>query len=96
MERINRRYPHLDFLFAILNSYLKRNLRNWTKSRSIKNIDGKPIAFKFINTQKLFHECPQPERLFVSWEVGPNAESTHRNPEEMQVYFKLVKDKIGM
>ena len=60
LERLDRGVPHLDMLFAILNSYLQAAL----KKIKIYNRAGKLIMFRFISVTSQFHQAKNKLSLF--------------------------------
>ena len=95
LERLNPNHPHLDLLYAILNSYLSHNLSCWSKTGDIKNKFGKSISFNFINAQRLFHKYDDPRNIFDPDEVEEKEEITHRQVFAYREVIDLLKKCVG-
>ena len=83
-----------DLLFAILNSYLRKYLQKWTRSKFFRNRLGKSIEFRFINAQRLFHENSDPETLFEPEKFDGRPELTHRTVDAMRDVARLISQTI--
>lgn len=95
LERLNPRYPHLDLLFAILNSYLLYHLNLWTKKHTFKNKHGKSIKCVFLSATHLFHLQASPQSLFCPKELKRGGEVTHRTPDAIAVYISFIKSLVN-
>ena len=94
LERLNRKYPHLDLLFLVFNGYLQKSLLAWSKSGYLINKHGEKIVVSFVSVQKLFYTCPNPRSLFLKKEVDDRSgqDMTHR--KSLEDIMELVKIKL--
>ena len=89
LERLDRGVPHLDMLFAILNSYLQAAL----KKIKIYNRSGKLIIFRFISVTSQFHQAKNQLKLFPDNEQRRGV-CVHRTFGAYKELFEKMRDLI--
>lgn len=89
LERLHRKIPHFDLLFAVLNSFLQ----DFLKKSNITNKFGRKITFKFINVASQFQAPPAGAKsLLFKPHERRNMVVTHRTEEAYkELYIKMNK-----
>ena len=89
LERLDWNIPHLDLLFAVLNSYLQASL----KKVKVYNKFGQPIRFVFASVTSLFHEAKDQPALFPRHEIL-SGHAVHRTKDSYRQVFEKLHARI--
>ena len=88
-ERLDTKIPHLDMLFAILNSYLQDTL----KKAKLYNKFGQEIRIRFLSVTTHFQNNPNKKLLFKFGE-RVRGRMVHRTEENYRALFRTLNEKI--
>lgn len=92
LERIHPKIKYLPFLFAILNSVLRKYLNDWSRNKTFKNKNNVPIKCHFVNVSFQFFNSSNPELLFDPDDY--TCELTHRTGESMDELVVTWRDTL--
>ena len=96
LERVYfSKLQHAEIYIALINFYINAYIKNLNK-KQVKNRDGIPIQFKFINVAEQFHkEKSENKRGLFKYSDVQNKRYVHRKvkawKELMSMYLKVIR-----